>query len=458
MANYRLDRIDCTSAAGTSTSRSATRPPTSIWRRGITPPASMSTPMSPARRPDDPQGDPWRRGHVLLRGNAFAEPGDVHRAQATTTLPGVPVDAVPSLLSLAPGRYVIAERRQGRRRALASAPVSCNGADRATTKPFPVDIRSGESVVCTFVDSFVPRGSISLAKITEGGVGTASFVVTPATGPPTPHLQNATTTSPGWRPMPSPDPGRRHRSPSPRHLSHSRTASPQLHRRLGPDHGRVQRSGDPLRSRDGDHGADPQVPHVHCVFTNSFSTTPKPPVPPNPTPVPPVPPLPATPAPTYQIADLLVTKVASAPVVTRGNVIGFRITVKNRGPDTAQLVVLTDQPRAAPTVVAVHTTAGGCHHRGRLTVCPLGTLKRGHSVTITIRTRVKTHATSFVNRAVVGTSTLEQTLANNVASAQVTVVGPPRPVVGCPARPRATHNRPYRLLKPATPAPPPDAP
>ena len=140
---------------------------------------------------------------------------------------------------------------------------------------------------------------------------------------------------------------------------------------------------------------------------------------------------PLTPGGAYDIADLVVTKVASAPVVTRGQVLGFRITVKNRGPNPAQRVVLNDQPRTAATVVAVHTTAGSCHHRGRLTVCPLGTVKPGASVIITVRTRVETHATSFVNRAVVGTSTLEETLANNIASAQVSVVGPPRPVVGC---------------------------
>jgi uncharacterized repeat protein (TIGR01451 family) len=145
-----------------------------------------------------------------------------------------------------------------------------------------------------------------------------------------------------------------------------------------------------------------------------------------------------TPGGAYDIADLVVTKVASATVVTRGQVIGFRITVKNRGPNPAQRVVLADQPRAAATVVAVHTTAGSCHHRGRLTVCPLGTLKPGASVIITVRTRVEAHASGFVNRAVVGTSTLEETLANNVASAQVTVAGPPRPVVGCASsvRPR----------------------
>ena len=324
------------------------------------------------------------------------------------------------------------------------------------SKPFPVEIRSGESVVCTFVNSFVPRGSISIAKITEGGIGTASFVVTPATGPPTPHLQNATTTTPGVRGRcQAADPRRRHRPPSPRHLSHRRTAAPQLHRRLGPDHGRVQRSGDPLRPGDGDHRAD----RARSPTSTACSPTPSPrhrtPAAgaPEPNAGPPgTPPGPRRrPPPTYEIADLIVTKVASAPVVTRGQVIGFRITVKNRGPNPAQRVVLADQPRAAATVVAVHTTVGSCHHRGRLTVCPLGTLKRGASVTITIRTRVQTHATRFVNRAVVGTSTLEQTLTNNVVlrpgnrSRPATARGGLRQL-----RPRATNNRPHRLLRPAT--------
>jgi uncharacterized repeat protein (TIGR01451 family) len=332
---------------------------------------------------------------------------------------------------LAPGHYVIAEQKptspDGRWHL---RDVSCNGANRSTTNPFPVEIRSGESVVCTFVNGFVPRGSISIAKVTEGGVGTASFVVTPATGPPTPHLQHATTTTPGVAAAAKPQ------TPA--------DATGNL--RLGSYHiveqPPLSSTGDwalttvvcngvaiPFAQGTATIELTRKVPHVHCVFTNAFSAIP--PVPPNPTPVPPMPPNPPTFGGAYEIADLIVTKVASAPVVTRGQVIGFRITVKNRGPDTAQRVVLTDQPRAAATVVAVHTAAGSCHHRGRLTVCPLGTVKPGASVTITVRTRVETHATSFVNRAVVGTSTREQTLANNITSAQVTVAGPPRPVVGC---------------------------
>ena len=180
------------------------------------------------------------------------------------------------------------------------------------------------------------------------------------------------------------------------------------------------------------------------MFTNAFSATPlippKPtPIPPNPTPITPgptpIPPGPATgpppPNPGYDVADLVVTKLASAPIVTRGQEVGFRITVKNRGPNPAERVVLADQPRAASTVVAAHTTGGSCHRSGRLTVCPLGTLKHGASVTITVRTRVDTHSTRFINRAVVGSSTLEQSLTNNVAHAEVSVVGPPPRLGSC---------------------------
>jgi uncharacterized repeat protein (TIGR01451 family) len=444
-ANYRLDRIDCTSAAGTSTFTvtgstaqihlAAGDHATCVYHNAYVPP---------------PGGLTIRK--VTLGGvGTFSytvtpspNRGEVHEAEATTSQPGVPVDAVPSLLTLAPGHYVIAEQKptspDGRWHL---RDVSCNGANRSTTNPFPVEIRSGESVVCTFVNGFVPRGSISIAKITEGGVGTASFVVTPATGPPTPHLQHATTTTPGVAAAAKPQ------TPA--------DATGNL--RLGSYHiveqPPLSSTGDwaltsvlcngvaiPFAQGTATVTLTGKVPHVHCVFTNAFSAKPpvppKPtPIPPNPTPVPPMPPQPLTPVGAYDIADLIVTKVASAPVVTRGQVIGFRITVKNRGPNPAQRVVVDDQPRAAATVVAVHTTAGSCHQSGRLTVCPLGTLKRGASVTITVRSRVETHGTSFVNRVVVGTSTLEQTLANNVDSAQVTVVGPPPPVVGCASSLRA---------------------
>ena len=423
VANYRLDRIDCTSSAGTSTFtvNGSTAQihlaegdhATCVYENAYVPP---------------PGGLTIRK--VTLGGvGTFSYAvtpspgrGEVHQAHATTTQPGVPVDAVPSLLSLAPGHYVIGEQKP-------TSPhgrwhlrhVSCNGASRSTTKPFAVEIHSGQSVVCTFANTFVPRGSISIAKITEGGVGTASFVVTPATGPPTPHLQNATTTSSGVAADAKPQ------TPA--------DATDNL--RLGVYHIVEQ---PPLSSTGtwtlttvvcngvaipfGQGVADivltRKTPHVHCVFTNTFSATPTQPAPPNPGPTPP---LPGSPEPAYQVSDLTVRKVATTPLVASGHAVGFRITVKNRGADTAQNVVLVDQARGRASAVVVHTAAGRCR-TGRLVICRLGTIEHGASATITVRMRLDTPASQFTNRAVAGTSTEEASLPNNIASAPVTVTGP----------------------------------
>ena len=208
VANYRLDGINCTSATGKST----------FTVNGSTAQIHLA------------EGDHDQcvyhnvyvppSGGLTIRKVTFGgvgtfsyevtpapSPGEVHRAEATTTRPGVPVDAAPSLISLAAGHYVIAEQKptspDGRWHLLHA---SCNGASRSTSKPFPVEIRSGESVVCTFVNGFVPRGSISIAKITEGGIGTTLFMVTPATGPPRSTSSTRPRRLPGSRPMPNPTP------------------------------------------------------------------------------------------------------------------------------------------------------------------------------------------------------------------------------------------------------------
>ena len=113
-------------------------------------------------------------------------------------------------------------------------------------------------------------------------------------------------------------------------------------------------------------------------------------------------------------------------MVASGHAIGFRITVKNRGPDTAQNVVLVDQARGRASAVVVRTAAGRCS-TGRLVICRLGTIKPGATATITVRMRLDTPGSQFTNRAVAGTSTEEESLPNNIASAPVTVTGP----LGC---------------------------
>ena len=147
--------------------------------------------------------------------------GGVRLARATTTQPNVAVDAQPSLLSLAPGRYRIGESKPsssgGDWRLVG---VRCDGVSRSTAQPVQVNIPTGGAVTCTFINAFVPKGSISLAKITEDGTGTASFLDLPRTrtsgpvsasarrppspGSPRPRFPTAPRMRPtGWRSGPT---------------------------------------------------------------------------------------------------------------------------------------------------------------------------------------------------------------------------------------------------------------
>ena len=75
-ANYRLDGINCTSAAGTSTFTVDGSTAHIHLAAGGSRHVRVSQRLRAAtRRPDDPQGDPGRRRHLLLRGDALAEPG-----------------------------------------------------------------------------------------------------------------------------------------------------------------------------------------------------------------------------------------------------------------------------------------------------------------------------------------------------------------------------------------------
>jgi uncharacterized repeat protein (TIGR01451 family) len=360
-----------------------------------------------------------------------ASGGKSHLAHATTTQPNVPVDAEPSPLNLAPGTYTIRERAtpttEGHWRTVR---VRCNDADRATTHPVQVTIRSGVSTTCTFVNAFTPAGSISLAKITDGGTGTSSFLVSSHSGTPVQYLQHATTTASGVTADAVPVTG----------------ADATDHLRLGP-YSIVEQlpASDPadgwaLTSVLCNGVLQPfaqgtvqvsltrAVPHVRCVFTDTFSSHPEPPAPPPIPPTPPAPP-PTPPAPIYELSDLAVTKHASPTVVTRGEIVSYRVTVSNLGPDPAQRVALGDQPLGPALIVSVHSPVGRCTVRPRI-VCQLGTLNAGSRVVVTIALRPVTGSSRFTNRAVVGTATSERTLANNVALASVRVIAPPSPPPG----------------------------
>ena len=347
-----------------------------------------------------------------------------HRASATTTRPGVPVDAEPSMTRLAPGSYTIRERAPSagtgtwRLRS-----VNCNGVSHSPSRPVTVTISSGASVTCLFVNAFTPSGSITVAKLTHGATGTAGFLISPLTGTPAQYLQRATTTTEGVAADALPD------TPA--------DATGQL------PLGSYEIVEQPPLSSEGtwtlteitcngvtvpfDQGTvvvtlTKAQPAVRCLYTDAFSAAP-PPEPPIEPPGPEVDPD----QPSEASADIAVSKHASTSIIAAGQIVTYSITVANHGPDDAENVVLTDQPPAHATVVAVHTATGTCA-KGAPIICELGTMKPRARVRISVLLALLTPQPALTNRAVVGTATNDPQLANNVALATVRVVAPPPPI------------------------------
>lgn len=300
--------------------------------------------------------------------------------------------------------------------------VRCNGSPEPTTKSFQVTIHAAEAMVCTFANAFVPSGSISIAKITQGATGTANFLVSSRTAPPAQYRQRATTTASGVaanaKPVAVADA-----------TGHLPLGAYAITEELPPSalaNGwtltSVVCNGVLERFAQGTVKITPTPAQhtVHCVYTDAFSSAPPPPPPP-----PVIAPAPGSHSDLGAVAlsDLVVTKTASPTVVTRGRAVSYRITVRNLGPDAAQRVVPGDRPRGPATVISVHNPAGACQTSLPI-VCRLGTIKPGATVTITVQLAVDTSAPNLTNRAVAGTATSERTLTNNVSQATVKVIAP----------------------------------
>jgi uncharacterized repeat protein (TIGR01451 family) len=360
--------------------------------------------------------------------------GTVQHAKATTTTPGVPVNAVPSLGALAPGTYQVQEHppsNSGGTWTLRS--VNCNGVGRSANGPVTVTIASGAQVTCLFTNAFTPRGSISLAKVTVGGTGSASFQVEPTFGEPATYLSTATTTSEGVAADAVPD--------TPADATdrldlgtYRITEQPPLATHAGDwTLVQVECNGElmPFTQGSTEVTLTRAQPAQRCAFSDSLSATPAPepgPEPPEPLPPePPVPPLPDPDQPSSPWSDISVTKTASPPVVMLGGVVTYDITVKNHGADDAADVILGDAPSAGAAVVSVQTKTGKCMTTLPV-ICHLGTIRPGQSVHVAVRLRLTRESRGFENRAVVGTDTYDPVLTNNVAHATVAVVAPPPPV------------------------------
>jgi hypothetical protein len=433
--NYSLSSVQC------SATTQGTGPPMSTWTAGamtsINLVAGEHVTCVYANRYGPPAGgltiSKITRGGTGSFGYAVSGGGGSHSLRATTTAPNVPVDAVPSPLSLAPGTYTIRESQpaspDGTWRLVS---VRCNGTT-VTSRPVRVEVHNGQGSVCTFVNVFIPRGSISLAKVTFGATGTATFLINPNAPPLAQFLQHATTTQEGV----------------PADAKPASAADATDHLRLG-SYTIVEQSPPAVQAghwtlssvvcngvvEPFDQGAvtvrlTRLEPSVRCQFANVYS--PKPP----PDPLPVVPPTPpvnppgggASPEPVYPITDLDVSKQASSSTVVLGQVVTYRVTVRNISHVTAQRVVLSDQTVVRGQVLSIHNPAGTCRIHPRA-ICQLGNLKPGAKVVITARAIPEVIGTHFVNRVAVGSATDETNLTNNTAQATVTVLRPPRPTSG----------------------------
>ncbi len=360
--------------------------------------------------------------------------GAADHATATTTEPNVPVDAEPSPLTLAPGTYSIRERAP-------SSPdgtwrlrsVTCNGQSDTTTRPVQVTIVSGAATTCLFTNTFIPRGVISLAKITLGNIGRVNFQVSSVSGPPADFLQTALTSRIGVPadavPLSPADATDHLRLGSYRILEQHPADSPAG----GWSITLVECNGVPVPFDQGVVAVrlTRSAPSQRCVFTDTFTRNPPPEPPPGPPePPPPDPPAPPTTdpvQPSAPYADLSITKRAAPAIVSAGGVVTYRITVTNHGRDDAERVVVDDAALGSTAIISVHTDLGSCR-AGAPLVCQLGTLKPGAHANITVRARVTTHASTFINRAVVGSATDDPNLANNAAQATVRVLPAALPV------------------------------
>ncbi len=124
------------------------------------------------------------------------------------------------------------------------------------------------------------------------------------------------------------------------------------------------------------------------------------------------------------LADIAVTKKASATSVSVGGEISYELVVTNAGPATAKGVIVTDPLPVGLTAVQSSSTAGTCS--GDATVlCALGDLAPGANVTVDIKVSVAAAAIPGMstNTAMVTSPTPDPDVANNSSSAAVMITG-----------------------------------
>jgi uncharacterized repeat protein (TIGR01451 family) len=119
-------------------------------------------------------------------------------------------------------------------------------------------------------------------------------------------------------------------------------------------------------------------------------------------------------------ADLAVTQVASATVVTLGSNVTFAVTVTNQGPDPAAFVTLTNVLPAGFTLAAASASQGTCSASPGTIISELGNIASGATVTVMLDAVAAMPGTA-VNQLSVASLTGDPSWANNTSLAAIEV-------------------------------------
>jgi uncharacterized repeat protein (TIGR01451 family) len=123
-----------------------------------------------------------------------------------------------------------------------------------------------------------------------------------------------------------------------------------------------------------------------------------------------------------QLADLVLSLTGSVNPVPLGGLLTYTVSVTNRGPVTAQNVVVTNLLPASVSIVSVSSSQGTSASSTGKVINSLGMLAKGASATVTIQVRALV-VTSITTTSTVGSSTTDPIPANNTA-ALTTAVSP----------------------------------
>jgi hypothetical protein len=342
--------------------------------------------------------------------------GADRRAVATTERELEAVDASPPLLGLDPGAYRIVEQQpasEAGRWKLRR--VECGGREvPVEAGGVEVTVSAREVETCTFTNRFVPRGSITISKITRGAVGTTGFEVESIRDPEATYRSQATTTAEGVAARAEGEATDRLEL-GPYAITESPPAPGKGEWELVEVlcDGKVQ----PFAQGRIEVRLRPDDPHRRCTFVNEFHAEPDPPLP--------GPQRPDEGA----AADLTVSKRLLTANPAAYEVIEYEITVTNEGRGDAGAATVVDQPLGPARLVFARPSQGTCQE-GLPVVCALGTLAAGQTAVVRVGI-ISSRPGVLLNRAIAGTASSDRGLAAAaaVASAKVRLTPPSQPPV-----------------------------